>query len=178
MKEADLKAFDPRREMGTTHAPSIEQVNLVDMGNVDHRKRPINQNVRSSLFVCFANGSLSRGFTVFHKAGGERPETMPWLNGASAEQYPTFPFSDATDHEARVFVVDVPTRFTDVPRECVSRRDRKSCSGAAALAELDHDYRIRMAVPLSLPLSIFSKSAKRKFYSLSFFALRQFKWLQ
>ena len=119
--QVDFKALYAGSKVRAGHAATIEQVNLVDMGDTDHRKRCINENFSASFFVCFTNCCLSRGFPVLHESGGKCPESESWFDGASAEQYPILPFDDATDYQAGIFIVDVSACITDVSRQRVSR---------------------------------------------------------
>lgn len=116
MAQADFKTLLASGKMRVAHAAAIEQMNLVDMGDADHGKRRINQNPGSRFFVCFPNRCLRGGFPVLHKACGKRPETVSWFDGASAEQDSILPFSDATDYQAGIFIMDVSARITDVSR--------------------------------------------------------------
>lgn len=98
MTQADLKALLASGKMWVGHTAAIEQMDLVDMSDADHRERRIYQNLRSGFLVRFANGGLRSGFAVFHEAGWKRPETVSWFDGAPAEQDAIIPFSHAPDH--------------------------------------------------------------------------------
>ncbi len=116
MAQADFKALLASRKVRAAHAAAIEQMDLVDMSDADHGERCINQNPRSRFFVCFPNRCLRGGFAVFHEAGRKCPEAVSWLDGTAAEQDSILPFRDATDHQTRIFIVDVSARITHVSR--------------------------------------------------------------
>ena len=116
MTQADFKALLASSKMRAAHAAAIEQMDLVDMGDADHGKGRINQNPGSCFFMRFSNRCLRGGFSVLHETGGKRPETVSRFDSAPAEQDSIVPFSDATDHQARIFIVDVSARIADVSR--------------------------------------------------------------
>ena len=116
MAQADLKALLASGKVRVGHAAAIEQMDLVDMCDADHGERRINQYPCSCLFVGFTNCRLRSGLAIFHKTGWKRPESVLWLNGSAAQKDSILPFSDATDHQAGIFIVDVAARIADVSR--------------------------------------------------------------
>lgn len=116
MTQANLKALFACGKLRVSHAAAIEQMDLVDMGDVDHGERRINQYSCARFLVGFSNCCLRGRFAVLHEAGGKRPEPASWLDGAPAQQDSILPFSDATDHQAGIFIVNVSARIADVSR--------------------------------------------------------------
>ena len=90
---------------------------LVDVGDADHGEWGVDDYFCPSLFKRFPAGALGSGFAIFHKAGGECPETTLRFDCPPAKQDFPFPFCDATNDQARVFVVNVTTGAADMPRQ-------------------------------------------------------------
>ncbi|MBS1144661.1 MAG: hypothetical protein H6R14_2067 [Proteobacteria bacterium] len=80
----DFQAFLSSQESRVGHSPSIKQMNLIDMGNADHGKWRINDDICAGFFLRFSYRRIGGGFAVFHEAGWQCPEAKARLNGASA----------------------------------------------------------------------------------------------
>lgn len=118
--EQHLEAFRSGGKGWRKHAPSIKQMNLIDVGNVDHGEWGVHHHIGSRFFQGFPDGGLSGCFAVFHKTAGQSPVAMARLDGAPAKQDIPFPFGNATDDESRIFVVDMTACLADVPRQRVT----------------------------------------------------------
>lgn len=108
------------------------------MGNADHRKRSVEDDLRPGFLKRFAAGGLGGGFAVFHEAGRQRPETELGLDGTAAEQNPFFVLDDAADHQPWIFIVNMAAGSTNVARKAISGRNGKGNARAAVDAVTDH----------------------------------------
>lgn len=138
MQQGNLEAFIPGRVLGCSEAAAIEEMNLIDVRDADHRKWRVNNDPCASFLMCFTTSRFGSGFTVFHEAGGYRPEAAPRFDGSAAKQDATLPGSDAADDEPRILVMNVTATAADVPRQSVAGGNLEGDASAAVSAELDH----------------------------------------
>ena len=89
-------------------------MNLIDVCDVDHRKRRINDDSSSRLFKRFTTRRLRGCFGIFHESGRQGPVTQPRFDGASTKQDAAVPLGNAADDHTRVFVMDVTAIAADV----------------------------------------------------------------
>lgn len=137
-QQGDLETFIPGRIIRCGETATIEEMNLVDVRDADHRKWRINDDSRTGLLVCFATSRSGSRFTVFHETGGHRPESASRFDGAAAKEDAILPGCHATDDEPRVFIVDVAAAAADIPGEGVAGGDLEGDSSTAVRAEIDH----------------------------------------
>ena len=141
VQQGNLKALIPGRIIRCGQAAAIEEVNLIDVRDADHRERRVNNDPCASFLMCFSTSRLGSGFTVFHEAGRHRPEATSRFDGSAAEQDAILPGCDATDHEPRVFIVNVAATAADMPGEGVAGGNLEGDSSAAMSAKLYHRMR-------------------------------------
>jgi hypothetical protein len=111
-------------------------VYLLRSQNVYDRQQRADLDLRQSLFVGLASGTLLKGFAVLHESGGHGPKAAPRLDTASAQEDLSLVVSDAPDDEPGVLVVDDSTRVADVARQLVARWDAKFDFSAALVTEI------------------------------------------
>jgi len=138
LQQGNLEALIPGRVIRCGEAAAIEEVNLIDVRYADHRERRVNNDPCASFLMCFTTSRLGSGFTVFHEAGGHRPEAASRFDGSAAEQDAILPGCDATDDEPRVFIVNMAATAADMPGKGIAGGDLKGDASAAMSAELDH----------------------------------------
>jgi len=137
--KGDFQAFSASQICGHRKATPVKKMDLIDVGNADHRKRRINDDVRSGFLKCFPACPLGSGFAVFHEPRRQGPVAKLWFNGASAEEYPVFPTGYAANDKAGVFVMNVSTDGANMARQGVAVWHDKAYIGAAEVAVSDHD---------------------------------------
>jgi hypothetical protein len=76
-----------------------------------------------SFFQGFSGGAMAGALADFHKAGGQSPKTMAWLNGSAAEQYLITPYWNSTHHIARIKVVHRSAAIAHMALTRIVRRD-------------------------------------------------------
>ena len=138
VQQGNLEAVIPGRVLGCSEVAAIEQVNLIDVRDADHRERRVNNDPCASFLMCLTTSRLGSGFTVFHEAGRHRPEAASRFDGSAAEQDAILPGSDATNDEPRVFIVNMAATAADMPGKGIAGGDLKGDASAAMSAELDH----------------------------------------
>ena len=138
LQQRNLDTFIPGRVLGCSEAAAIEEMNLIDVRDADHRKWCVNNDPCSSFLMCFTTSRFGSGFTVFHEAGGHRPKAASRFDGSAAEQDAILPGCDATNDEPRVFIVNMAATAADMPGKGIAGGDLKGDASAAMSAELDH----------------------------------------
>lgn len=68
-----FKAFDARRELGFCQPGPVKEMNLIDVRQVDERKKRVDVDACTGFFKSFAERRVRRRFAVFHESGRERP---------------------------------------------------------------------------------------------------------
>lgn len=116
----------------------IKQMDLIDFGDVDEDEGRLGNDFGATFFKCFAHGPLCGRFAVFHESGRKCPIAIAWLNGAPTKQDLFFPGGNATNNQARVFVVHVPATVANMTGKGVASRNDKRYVGAATNTKLDH----------------------------------------
>lgn len=119
-------------------AAAIEKVDLVDMGDADHGKWGVDNDICPSFLKGFPNGGFAGRFAVLHEPGGQCPVAEAWLDRSPAKKNTVFPGSDATHHQSGIFIVNVAASLADMPRKGISQRYLEGHVVAATGAELDH----------------------------------------
>ena len=127
------------QNLGGTQLSAIEEVDLIDVGNIDHGEWCIYRDISSRFLSGFTAGGLDRGFAVFHEAARKCPVAMARFDGASAHQDTALPFSYAADDEARVFIMDVAASAADVSWKTVADGYGERDAGAASNTKLNHN---------------------------------------
>lgn len=69
IEELYLQAFFSGGVFRGGEMGSVEKVDLVDMGNADHGKRGVNDDIGARFLGGFTYGGRGSGFTIFHEAG-------------------------------------------------------------------------------------------------------------
>lgn len=138
LQQRNLDTFIPGRVLGCSEAAAIEEMNLIDVRDADHRKWCVNNDPCSSFLMCFTASRFGSGFTIFHKAGGHRPKAASRFDGPAAKQDAILPGCDAADDEPRIFIMNVTATAADVPGEGVAGGNLEGDGATAVSAELDH----------------------------------------
>ncbi len=122
-EQSSLEAFGACCEAGIDQLPTIKQVYLIDVRDVYQREQSVDFYPGTGFLKCFAQSGLSGRLSVLHESGRECPESVAWLNGATAQQDVAFPFGYAADNKLRVLVVDRLAVPAYMSRQCVAFRD-------------------------------------------------------
>lgn len=61
---------------------AVKQMDLVDMGDIDHGERLFHDDLGAGLFQSLPGGCFGGSLAVFHEAGRQGPETVTRLDGA------------------------------------------------------------------------------------------------
>lgn len=136
--KGDVEAFLPGAILRRAQVATVKEMDLVNVGHVDHGERGADNHARAGLLQSFAGRGFSGSLAVFHEPGGQRPETVARLDGPATKKYPVFPLGDAADDKAGVLVVDVPATLAYMPGKVVSGRNADFDGGGTLGAELDH----------------------------------------
>ncbi len=110
-----FQGFLTRGKIEVCQPGAIEDINLVNSGNIKHGVKSGFTQAGIGLFQTFSNGSLLHGFTIFKKAAGQCPETLAGLNSPAAEQDSIVVDRYAPGYDTRVLVVDPFTSAAHVP---------------------------------------------------------------
>jgi hypothetical protein len=86
---------------------TVKKMNLMNVRDAEKCKGGINGDDSARLFDGFAHSALRSGLAVFHKTGRKCPESVTRFDGTAAEQNQTIMFGDTTDHDARIFIMNV-----------------------------------------------------------------------
>ena len=116
-KQGGFEAFNARRVVAVKHSPAVKEVNLIDVRNVDQRKKRVDLHLRTGFFECLALRCLYGGFAVFHEAGGQGPVSVAWFDGAAAKQDFALPFGNAAVNELGVQVVNRLAAWANMARQ-------------------------------------------------------------
>ena len=119
-------------------SPTVEKMDLVDVGKTDHRKRRVDQHVGSGLFKGFAAGGVRCCLTVLHEAGRQRPEAESGFYRPAAEQDGAVMLGNAADDQTGVFVMDVAAVRAYMPGQIVAGGHGERNDRAAELTVTDH----------------------------------------
>lgn len=138
LQQGNLEAFMPGRVRGCSQAAAIEEMNLIDVRDADHREGRVNHDPRASFLIRFTTSSLGGGFAVFHEACGHRPESASWFDGTAAQEDAILPGRDAANDQPRILIMNVTTTAADVPGERIAGGNLEGDASAAVSAELDH----------------------------------------
>jgi len=141
LQQGNLEAFIPGRVPRCSKAAAIEEMNLIDVRDADHRKWRVNNDPGASFLIRFTTSGLGSGFTVFHEAGGHRPEPASRFDGSAAKQDAPLPDCNAAHDQPRVLIMNVTTTAADVPGERVASGNLERDASAAVSAKLDHRMR-------------------------------------
>ena len=162
----------PGPKSRSTQPRAEHHVDLVDLRQADHRVQRRRASTRA-----FASSSVSRSapaatrLAVLEKAGRQRPQSVPRLDRALAQQHLTLPFRQAADDDLRILVVDRAAGGADVARQRVAVGNAQlEALGAAVAAELhrastiaDHRRRLshtrRRSLPSAIVLTLRSRHA-------------------
>lgn len=95
-------------------------MNLIDVGDIDHRERGVDRYPGAGFFPGFADCCFASAFTVLHEAGRQRPVAEARFNCPFAKQDSVLPFGNAADDQTGILVMDVTARGADQAREVVA----------------------------------------------------------
>src|SRR5690606_23721804 len=85
IEEASLQAFGPGFELGVGEPGQVENVDLVDVGDVQYGEQGPHFDAGAGFFLGFARGALGRGFPELHEPGREGPIAVAGFDRAAAE---------------------------------------------------------------------------------------------
>lgn len=95
-------------------------MNLVDLGDIDHRERGVDCYSGAGFFPGFADCCFASAFTVFHEARRQRPVAEARFNCPFAKQDSILPFGNTANDQTGILVMDVTARRADQAREIVA----------------------------------------------------------
>lgn len=142
MEQPDIQAFDPGMKILITQIRQVHDVNLVNMWQADQGVECQLVDIGVSFLDRFPLGGLFQDFGVFHKTGGQGPESVTGFDGTAAEQYlivalGVFPDRQATGDDFRILVMNGPAVITDITGKIVAFR-YSQCHGLATVTTVFH----------------------------------------
>ena len=134
---ARLDGLGAGREVGVEQAGPVEQVDLADAHDVEHREQALQLDAGAGFLVGLAQRAFGGRLAELHEAGRQRPQAVARLDVAAAQQHLVAPHRHRADHVERVFVVDGAAGGADRALAVVVGGHLVVDRAAAGLAVLD-----------------------------------------
>src|SRR6266545_1763179 len=138
VEEPHFEALRSGLEVEVEQARAEHDVDLVDVGQADHRVQQSDVDPRMCLFGGLALGPGKNRLAVLQKTRRQRPQSPPRLDRALAQKHLVVPYRQATDDDFRILIMDRATGAADVTRQRVAVGNPEVGGGRAAVAAEFH----------------------------------------
>src|SRR5215470_15227462 len=137
LEQPHLDALGARTELEVDQAGAEHHVDLIDVWEADHGVKRADHDSRVRLLGGLACRASEYRFAVFKEACWQRPQSLPRLDRALAQQHLLAPHRQAANNDLGVLVMNRSATRAHVTRQGVSGRNAKLERRRAALtAEL------------------------------------------